>query len=61
MGLPLLLMYKFELSGPCYVLLWDGAKQPIHCFPKGMGLDMQQGTSVWVGLPNIVIVHVSHQ
>ena len=26
-----------------------GANQPIHSFLGGKGLDIQQGTSVWVG------------
>ena len=28
-----------------------GAKQPVHWFLGGKGLGIQQGTSVWVGLP----------
>ena len=28
-----------------------GANQPVHWFLGGEGLGMQQGTSVWVGLP----------
>ena len=32
--------------------LWAGANQPAHYwFLGGMGLDIQQGTSVWVGSP----------
>jgi hypothetical protein len=34
---------------------WAGANQPAHWFPslEGKGLDIQQGTSVCVGLPQI--------
>ena len=28
-----------------------GAKQPVHLFLGGKGLGIQQGKSVWVGLP----------
>ena len=30
-----------------------GANQPIHWFLGGKGLGIQQGTSVWFGLPNL--------
>ena len=34
-----------------YVVISAGAKQPVHSFLGGKGLGIQQGTSVWVGLP----------
>ena len=32
-----------------------GANQPVHWFLGGKGLDIQQGTSVWVGLPKSIL------
>jgi hypothetical protein len=31
-----------------------GANQPIHWFLGGKGLDIQQGTSIWVGSPKSI-------
>ena len=44
MGFNFLHDYKLGLH-------WAGAKQPVHWFLGGKGLGIQQGTSVWVGLP----------
>ena len=37
-----------------------GANQPVHRFLEGKGLDIQQGTSVWVGSPKSQREHVVH-
>ena len=43
------LQWQRELSHliPCS---GAGANQPVHWFPEGKGLGIQQGSSVWVGL-----------
>ena len=32
-----------------------GVKQPVNSFLGGKGLDIQQGTSVWVDYPNLYV------
>ena len=39
------------INGLNIYVLQHGAKQPVHWFFGGMGLGIQLGTSVWVGLP----------
>lgn len=33
----------------------DGAKHPVHLFPGGEDLGIQQGMSLWVSSPNLQV------
>ena len=41
--------------------LMVGVSQPVHWFLVGKGLGIQQGMSVWIGLPKLIIVFSYHK